>query len=39
MRFYDYHFDDIPVTVDDGTINDPEFARLCAEGLLALIRR
>jgi uncharacterized protein (UPF0261 family) len=30
---------DIPVTEYDGNINDPEFARLCAEGLLALIRR
>jgi hypothetical protein len=27
------------VTEYDGNINDPEFARLCAEGLLALIRR
>jgi uncharacterized protein (UPF0261 family) len=30
---------DIPVTEYDGNINDPEFARLCAEGLLALMRR
>ena len=28
---------DIPVTEYDGNINDPEFARLCAEGLLALM--
>jgi hypothetical protein len=27
------------VTEYDGNINDPEFARLCAEGLLAMIRR
>jgi hypothetical protein len=27
------------VTKYDGNINDPEFARLCAEGLLALMRR
>ena len=30
---------DIPVTEYDGNINDPEFARLCAEALLELVRR
>jgi len=30
---------DIPVIEYDGNINDPEFARLCAEALLELVRR